>query len=155
MSIHQELDRLSLRGWDPIHAGRLGLSTLGRSLTRLWGRDVMLYVGGTSFFIMLAIFPAVALLVGAFVDRWLSDKLLVARWWPGVAFAALALVGLGFAAGGYVAAEKFLPGEQYLGLIGLLPIFAGVVALVRGNRTQTRRQERRRSPPHRRHRRRR
>ena len=66
MSIHQELDRLSLRGWDPIHAGRLGLSTLGRSLTRLWGRDVMLYVGGTSFFIMLAIFPAVALLIGAY-----------------------------------------------------------------------------------------
>lgn len=76
-------------------------------------------------------FPAVALLVGAFVDRWLSDKLLVARWWPGVAFVALAMVGFGFAAGGYVAADKFLPGEQYLGLIGLLPIFAGCIALVR------------------------
>ena len=66
MSIHQELDRLGLRDWDPVHAVRLALATIGRALTRLWGRDVMLYVGGTSFFIMLAIFPAVALLIGVY-----------------------------------------------------------------------------------------
>lgn len=66
MSIHQELDRLGLRDWDPVHAVRLSLATIGRALTRLWGRDVMLYVGGTSFFIMLAIFPAVALLIGVY-----------------------------------------------------------------------------------------
>ncbi|WP_365786836.1 YihY/virulence factor BrkB family protein [Phenylobacterium sp.] len=66
MSIHQELGRLGMRRWEPLRAARLGLSTVGRALTRLWGRDVMLYVGGTSFFIMLAIFPAVALLIGAY-----------------------------------------------------------------------------------------
>ena len=66
MSIHQELDRVSLRNWDPVQAGRIALSTLGRALTRLWGRDVMLYVGGASFFIMLAIFPGLALLIGAY-----------------------------------------------------------------------------------------
>jgi 4-amino-4-deoxy-L-arabinose transferase-like glycosyltransferase len=76
-------------------------------------------------------FPAAALLVGAFVDRWLSDKLLIARWWPMVAFAALALVGVGLTGGTYLVADKFLPGEQFLGLIGLLPIFAGVIALFR------------------------
>jgi membrane protein len=42
------------------------LQTLIRSLVRLWGRDVMLFTGGVSFFAMLAIFPALAILVGAY-----------------------------------------------------------------------------------------
>ena len=75
-------------------------------------------------------FPAAGLLVGAFIDRWLADKLLIARWWPAVAFTALAMVGGGFVLGGYVVAEKFLPGEEQLGLIGVLPIAAGVIALL-------------------------
>lgn len=39
---------------------------LGRALARLWGRDVMLYVGGVSFFALLAVFPAVALIIAFF-----------------------------------------------------------------------------------------
>ncbi len=38
----------------------------GKALLRLWGRDVMLYVGGVSFFAMLAVFPAVAILIGLY-----------------------------------------------------------------------------------------
>jgi membrane protein len=34
--------------------------------SRLWGRDVMLYTGGVSFFVMLAIFPALAILIGLY-----------------------------------------------------------------------------------------
>ena len=37
---------------------------LWRAVVRMWGRDVMLYVGGTSFFALLAVFPALALLLG-------------------------------------------------------------------------------------------
>src|SRR3954462_7873572 len=37
-----------------------------KALLRLWGRDVMLYVGGVSFFAMLAVFPAVAILIGLY-----------------------------------------------------------------------------------------
>jgi hypothetical protein len=76
-------------------------------------------------------YPAAALLVGAFIDRWLADKLLVARWWPAFSFAVLGLVGGGMIAGGYFVADKFLPGEQYLGFIGLLPLLAGILALGR------------------------
>ena len=36
------------------------------ALLRLWGRDVMLYVGGVSFFAILAVFPAVAILIGLY-----------------------------------------------------------------------------------------
>lgn len=51
---------------DPLYAVRLALATLAKALTRLWGRDVMLYTGGVSFFIMLAIFPALAIGIGLY-----------------------------------------------------------------------------------------
>jgi membrane protein len=51
---------------DPVHWLRLGLSVAGKALSRLWGRDVMLYVGGVSFWAMLAAFPAIAIGMGLF-----------------------------------------------------------------------------------------
>lgn len=78
---------------------------------------------------ILPCFPAVALLVGAFIDRWLAGKLLIARWWPAVSFAVLMLVGCGLAGGVYMLTETLLPGEQFLALIGLLPAVAGLLAL--------------------------
>lgn len=79
---------------------------------------------------ILPCYPAAAILVGAFVDRWLAGKLLVARWWPAVSFFVLSLVGLGLMLGANIAATKFLPGEQLLGYIGLIPIIAGAAALL-------------------------
>lgn len=60
------LRRLKDMDWDPIHWLRIGMATAGKALTRLWGRDVMLYVGGVSFFILLAVFPALAIGIGLF-----------------------------------------------------------------------------------------
>jgi membrane protein len=57
------IGRLRLSDFDPVHWLRVGLATFGRALTRLWGRDVMLYTGGVSFFSLLAIFPALAILI--------------------------------------------------------------------------------------------
>lgn len=42
------------------------LRILWRSLGRIWGRDMMLFVGGVSFFVMLAAFPGLMLLVGLY-----------------------------------------------------------------------------------------
>ncbi len=58
--------RLRAIDWDPTHWARTALVVTGKALTRLWGRDVMLYTGGVSFFAMLAIFPALAILMGAY-----------------------------------------------------------------------------------------
>ncbi len=58
--------RLRAIDWDPTHWARTVLRILGKALTRLWGRDVMLYTGGVSFFAMLAIFPALAILMGVY-----------------------------------------------------------------------------------------
>ncbi|MBB5745602.1 YihY/virulence factor BrkB family protein [Brevundimonas variabilis] len=35
-----------------------------KAFSRSWGRDVMLYTGGVSFFALLAVFPAIAILIG-------------------------------------------------------------------------------------------
>ena len=43
----------------------VGLNTLAQALSRLWGRDVMLYTGGVSFFSLLALFPTLAILITA------------------------------------------------------------------------------------------
>jgi len=40
--------------------GRMAVKAFARS----WGRDVMLYTGGVSFFALLAVFPAIAILIG-------------------------------------------------------------------------------------------
>ena len=55
---------LTMSSVNPRRIGpRKVLGVIGRAFGRLWGRDVMLYVGGVSFFALLAVFPAVALLV--------------------------------------------------------------------------------------------
>jgi len=61
--LHDIRSRLS---WQPLRWVRMAPGLLGSALGRLWGRDVMLYVGGVSFFALLAIFPAVAILIGLY-----------------------------------------------------------------------------------------
>jgi membrane protein len=77
MRIPATLQRLRDVEWDPLHWLRVSLQILGRALTRLWGRDVMLYTGGVSFFVMLAIFPALAIGIGLY--SLLSDPEQAAR----------------------------------------------------------------------------
>ncbi len=50
------------------------LGVFKRAGLRCWGRDVMLYVGGVSFFALLAMFPALALLVGFYGAFFTPDE---------------------------------------------------------------------------------
>jgi len=50
----------------PGHAMAWIARVLWRALTRLWGRDVMLFTGGVSFFALLAAFPALAIMIGLY-----------------------------------------------------------------------------------------
>ena len=45
-------------------SGAFWVRLAGRAFARSWGRDVMLYTGGVSFFALLAVFPAIAILIG-------------------------------------------------------------------------------------------
>ncbi len=66
MSLSEFLSRLRAMDWDPLHWLVATLRIMGKSLSRLWGRDVMLYVGGVSFFALLAAFPAIVILIGLY-----------------------------------------------------------------------------------------
>src|SRR5262245_5442047 len=66
MAVHGLIARLKRIDWDPLHWLRRVVVVLGKALARLWGRDFMPYTGGGSFFAMLAIFPALAILIGLY-----------------------------------------------------------------------------------------
>jgi membrane protein len=59
LQVKSEIDAAA-RWAKPMLWGRLSIKAFSRS----WGRDVMLYTGGVSFFALLAVFPAIAILIG-------------------------------------------------------------------------------------------
>lgn len=73
-------------------------------------------------------YPALALLTGCFVERWVTHRESTAEFWPRVSFAVLALVGVGLLLGLPIAASFYLPGEQWLALIGLIPLLGAGLA---------------------------
>lgn len=74
-------------------------------------------------------YPALALLMGDYIDRWSRQRAAVSGRWLVAAFACLGLVGIGIAAAIPVIAKQHVPGEEWLGLIGLVPI-VGCVACI-------------------------
>lgn len=70
------------RDHDPLHLMRESLQVLGRALSRMWGRDVMLYTGGVSFFVMLAVFPGLSIAIGIY--SLLTDPTQVAQQMEGL-----------------------------------------------------------------------
>jgi len=74
-------------------------------------------------------YPGLALLAGSYVDRWSRDAAAIARWWLPLAFGTLALTGVGFAVAIPLVAKRYLPGEEWLGLLGLVPLAGGVVCM--------------------------
>ena len=84
-------------------------------------------------------YPAVALLVANFIAAWSAGTSHVASMWPRAAFACLGIVGLIVVVAIPVAATRYLPGEQWLGGLGLVPLLSAGVGLVlirRDARTQ-------------------
>jgi 4-amino-4-deoxy-L-arabinose transferase-like glycosyltransferase len=67
-------------------------------------------------------YPAVALLVGQFVVAWMRDPRTVPLYWIRAAMVCLGLVGVGALIGVPLAAKRFLPEEQWLAVLGLVPL---------------------------------
>ena len=74
-------------------------------------------------------YPALALLAGSYVDRWSRDASAIARWWLPLSFGTLAVSGAAIAVVVPMVARRYLPGEEWLGLIGLTPLAAGVACI--------------------------
>jgi 4-amino-4-deoxy-L-arabinose transferase-like glycosyltransferase len=72
-------------------------------------------------------YPALAILTAVCLDRWVRGEMAVRRAWMAVAFGLLGAVGLVLLVALPVASAWFLPGEAWLGLLGL-PLLAGAIA---------------------------
>lgn len=74
-------------------------------------------------------YPAIALLIGDYFDRWSRQSAAVAGNWLIASFSFLALGGIAIATLIPVVVVKYLPHEEWLGLIGLLPIVGAAVCI--------------------------
>lgn len=74
-------------------------------------------------------YPAAALLVANYVVAWSRGTALSASFWPCIALGCLGVVGLGMAVAVPYAAVQYVPGEEWLGLIGCVPILTAIAAL--------------------------
>ena len=74
-------------------------------------------------------FPGLALLAGSYVDRWSRDAAAIARYWLPLAFGCFALTGVAAAVAIPLVAKKYLPGEEWLGVLGLVPLAGGVACI--------------------------
>ena len=79
---------------------------------------------------VLPAYPALALMAAAFVDRWLSEPACVPRWLMHTAWGSLVAVGIALVIGLPLAARQFLPGEERIGLVGLIPLGGGALAML-------------------------
>lgn len=73
------------------------------------------------------VYPAIALLVAAYLNRWSRCEALTAEWWPFWSMASLALTGLAVAIGLPVAASYLIPDLQWLGVVAVVPLAASAV----------------------------
>ncbi len=71
-------------------------------------------------------YPALALMGACFVDRWIGRPELQ-HIWLRLGLFSFGFVGLGIAVGFPVAAYIFLPGSEWLGVAGLIPLVGSVV----------------------------
>lgn len=78
---------------------------------------------------VLTAYPALGLMTGWFIERWLARPERVARFWMRLALGSLAVVGMGLAVGFPITAWLFTPGEEWLGLLGLV-LTAGAAVFV-------------------------
>ncbi len=81
-------------------------------------------------------YPALALLVGSFIYHWTRGAALVSHVWPRASFAVFGAVGLTTLVAIPLAARQFAPGEEFLGVLGLVPLAAAVACFLliqRGN----------------------
>jgi 4-amino-4-deoxy-L-arabinose transferase-like glycosyltransferase len=71
-------------------------------------------------------YPPLALLTAFFCDRWVTGLSRISPVWPKVAFGVLGFVGAAMLIAMPWAARWYLPGEEWLAAIGLIPLLGAV-----------------------------
>ncbi|MBC8870884.1 MAG: glycosyltransferase family 39 protein [Planctomycetes bacterium] len=75
-------------------------------------------------------YPALALLTGCFIYHWTRGEAAASRLWPRLAFVSLGLVGVAMTIGLPLAARRYLPGDEWLGAIGLILLAGATIGFV-------------------------
>lgn len=75
-------------------------------------------------------YPAVALLTACFIYHFSRGSALVGKIWPRLALGSLALVGVGMLVGLPLAARQFLPGDEWLAVVGLIPLAGAILCFL-------------------------
>lgn len=75
-------------------------------------------------------YPALALLTGCFMHHWIRGDAVASSLWPRLSLASLGLVGLVLMVGLPLASRRYLPGEEWLGAIGLIPLAGAILGFV-------------------------
>lgn len=76
---------------------------------------------------VLPMYPAMALMTAVFLDDWLREPAKIERGWLTNALVTVIVVGVGLLVAVYIVAKIFLPGEELLGLVGLVLIGGGAI----------------------------
>lgn len=74
---------------------------------------------------LLPAYPALALLVACFIDRWQTEPASLGRWWLRNAWISMIIAGVGIAIAVPIVAAIYLPGEELIGLVGLILVVGG------------------------------
>jgi 4-amino-4-deoxy-L-arabinose transferase-like glycosyltransferase len=75
-------------------------------------------------------YPATALLTGCFLRQWTTGQLVVPRLWIRLGWGTLCVVGILISVGLVVACHRYLPGQESLASVGLIPLAGGIVGLM-------------------------
>lgn len=84
-------------------------------------------------------YPALALLMGTFVERWAREPQLVTRLWSRLAWGIVALVGVGMIVALPLVSLVYLDLDWTLAAVGLIPLLAAIVLVVQSEHGQSRR----------------
>ena len=71
-------------------------------------------------------YPALALLCGSFLQRWATGQVQSWLLWRRLALGSLAVIGATLMIALPLVIDRYLPGEQWLGIVGLVPFIGGV-----------------------------
>jgi 4-amino-4-deoxy-L-arabinose transferase-like glycosyltransferase len=74
---------------------------------------------------LLPAYPALALLVACFVERWQTDPASLRYWWLRNAWISMVLVGIGMMIAIPIVTNLYMPGEWPLFMLGFVPLLGG------------------------------
>ena len=83
-------------------------------------------------------YPGLALLAAAYVHDWTRRSVTAPRLWSRAALGSLAAVGIVICIALPIVAHRYLPGEEWLGVLGLIPLVGAAVSLYFSERDDAR-----------------